>query len=315
MKKQQWVQRGKQALGNAACDPYKLFLIHTAVSVGAMLLVVLINYLLGGQIEASDGLGSMGARSILQTVQLVLSEVVSLLLPLWELGAIYIAIRIFRGENAEIADLSVGFRRLWAVVRTLLLEMAVYLVVSMAIVYALSIAYALTPFGKDLMELMDGYMQITTEEELMALMQDEAFYEAMMQAMMPVLILSGFVAAGACGFVSYAIRLMRYVVLDQNFGPWQALKWSIGHTNGAKKELFKLDLHFWWYYALQVVLTLVLYVPELSAYLGLQLPMNADTAYWLCYGLYAAGQVALLSLARPQVEVAFAAAYDALKAE
>ena len=104
------------------------------------------------------------------------------------------------------------------------------------------------------------------------------------------------------------------LVLDENMGAFRALKTSAKLTSRSKWELAKLDLHFWWYYALQVGITVMVYTPELCALAGITLPVDADTAYWLSYGAYAVAQIALLTLARPQVEVAFAGAYDCRKA-
>ena len=52
---------------------------------------------------------------------------------------------------------------------------------------------------------------------------------------------------------------------------------------------------------------------ELLAMAGISLPISADTAYWLFYGLYAAGQLVLYTFGRAKVEVTFAAAYDSLR--
>jgi len=315
MNTKELARHANQAVRSASYPVYKLFFVHTAVAVGATLIVALVQFLLSGQIEASGGLGGMGLRSVLQTVRLLLSYVLTFVMPLWEVGALFAAIRISRGERAEPASLAEGLRRLWPLLRTMLVEFGVYMGAAVGVSYGLSLLYSFTPFATHTMEAMQPWMEgVNTQEELLALMQNPEFTEALLRDMWPVVLLSLLVSLGAMVFLFYLMRLMRYLVLDENLGAFRALKTSARLTAGHKWELAKLDLHFWWFYGLQAVTALILYMPELCAAAGIVLPLDAAGAYWLSYGVYALAQLALLSLARPQFEVAFAGAYDQLKA-
>lgn len=315
MNRKELVLHARQAVDRSGKDCYKLFLIHTGVAVGATLVAALIQYLLNGQIQASAGLGGMGVRSVLQTAQMVLSYVLTVAMPLWEVGALFVAIRIFRGERAEPMDLAEGVRRFLPMLRTLLLEFGVYMGAAIGCSYGASLLYSFTPMAMRTMEKMEPWMdKITTQEELLALMQDQEFAQMLMQDMWPAVVLSVIASVCAMVFLFYMMRFMRYLVLDENMGALRALKTSAKLTSRSKWELAKLDLHFWWYYALQVGITVMVYTPELCALAGITLPVDVDTAYWLSYGAYAVAQIALLTLARPQVEVAFAGAYDCRKA-
>lgn len=314
MDTKQLVQRARQTVRGAAYPPCKLFLVHTGVAVGATLLVALLQYVLNGQIQASAGLGGMQMRSVLQTARTLLSYVLTVAMPLWEVGAVFAAIRILRGERAETGTLLEGFRQFWPMLRSLFLELGVYLGAAIGCSYGASLLYSFTPMAMRTMEKLQPFLeQITTQTQLMELMQDPSFAQMLTQEMWPAVLLCVLASVCAMVFLFYRMRFVRYLVLDAHMGAFQALKTSARITGGQKWSLAKLDLHFWWYYVLQLLTALILYVPELCAITGIALPINADAAYWVFYGAYAVAQIALLSLARPQVEVSFAGAYDALK--
>lgn len=322
------MQYADEALGSASYSPRKLMLIHSAVGVGASLLVTLANFLLTRQIDTTGGLANLGLRTVLTTIQMLLQYGIMLVLPFWEYGIFYAAIRTCRSEVAGPDTLLRGFRRFGPVLRTMLLQGVIYYLIALGCSYVLIFVVMLSPLAMDLLlavmsaEAIEGAVgQITTMEELEALLMDEAALneaiEALMPALMPViLILLAVFCVLYCGVilvVSYRLRMMPYLILDeQKRGAIEALRMSNRMTKGWKMDLFKLDLRFWWYYALQAVTVVLCYAPELLSLAGITLPISADAAFWLFYVIYAVAQLALYVLARPKVETVFAAAYDSL---
>ena len=75
-------------------------------------------------------------------------------------------------------------------------------------------------------------------------------------------------------------------------------------------KLFKLDLSFWWFYALELLLAAVSMGDMILMAAGVVLPVPAEAAYWGCQLLAAAGQLGLYYLARPKLEVAYALCYE-----
>ena len=82
------------ALAQAPRNPKRIILIHTAVSLVIMLLVAVLDYVLSGQIENTGGLSGLGTRSVLTTVQSILQMVQMAVLPFWEIGYLYAAMKM-----------------------------------------------------------------------------------------------------------------------------------------------------------------------------------------------------------------------------
>ena len=78
-------------------------------------------------------------------------------------------------------------------------------------------------------------------------------------------------------------------------------------------QLFRLDLHFWWYYGLKVLCMLICYADLLLAALGVNLPVGTDAVYLITYGLYLAALFMVEISFRPRVDTAYAIAYETLK--
>ena len=78
-------------------------------------------------------------------------------------------------------------------------------------------------------------------------------------------------------------------------------------------QLFRLDLRFWWYYALKVLCLLICYADLLLGVLGVTLPLSSDAVYLITYGLYLAALFAVEVSFRPRVDTAYAIAYETLK--
>jgi hypothetical protein len=77
--------------------------------------------------------------------------------------------------------------------------------------------------------------------------------------------------------------------------------------------LFRLDLKLWWYYAAQVLITLICYGDVLLPMAGVSFPWNATVSYYLFYVLSLAAQFALYYFTMNRVYGIYAVAYDALQ--
>ena len=79
---------------------------------------------------------------------------------------------------------------------------------------------------------------------------------------------------------------------------------------GNCMALFRLDLHLWWYYALSALAATVAYADTLAALLGISLPVSADVAYYLSFGVYLVAQAALYYFLSNRIKVTYALAYE-----
>ena len=92
-----------RSLARASYNPRKLALIHTAVTVGVALLVTLLNYYLNHQMDNTvSGLSGMGSRRILATVQTTLQYIQAFAMPFWEIGFVFVALRLLRQHAGVI---------------------------------------------------------------------------------------------------------------------------------------------------------------------------------------------------------------------
>ena len=76
--------------------------------------------------------------------------------------------------------------------------------------------------------------------------------------------------------------------------------------------LFKVDLHFWWYYALMILTAVVANGDLLLPALDVQLPVGENTATILCLVLQLCGALLISWFFRSRVATVYACAYDAL---
>ena len=298
-------QEAGRALSQATCDPKKLVLLHTGVTVLAGLVLTVISYLLQLRIDGTAGLGGIGTRSVLSTVQSMLTLAQVALLPFWQAGYLAVALAIARGEGADKNTLLSGFDRFGPFLRLFLLQGIIYGVIAMGSSYLSSFLYMLTPMGTQLMEQMVAIMGGTGEVAL-----DET---AMMQSVLPMMLLGAAVFLVAAAPTFYRMRLSRYVLMDGERSALRALAASAVMMKGCRLSLFRLDLSFWWYYLLQGLVSVVCYGDMLLGFMGITLPFPWEVGFFGFFVLYMLCQLGLDYWQKNRVEVTYGAAYELLR--
>lgn len=303
------------ALAQASRNPKRIILIHTAVSLGIMLLVAVLDYVLSGQIENTGGLSGLGTRSVLTTVQSILQMVQMAVLPFWEIGYLYAAMKMAVKEPAEPGTLLEGFRHFGPLFRVMLLKGLIFLVLGFVCTYVATQIFVMTPLSTPMLEAMAPVLNDPT------LMESAAGEEALMQvvdqalddAMLPLLIITGILLCLVYIPISYRLRLVNYSVLENpREGALVAFRRSFRLMRGNCLEMFLLDLSFWWYYLLQILINLVCYGDLILSLAGVSLPWSGELSFFLFYILALAGQFVLYFLARNKVEVTYVTAYHVL---
>ena len=294
-------------------DTTRMAAIHTGAIVALGLLLTVIQLMLSEGMGKASGLSGLGTISMLQTVQTVLQYANTLLVPFWNLGFLYVALQWARGNTASQRDLLTGFHRVGPCIGLLLNRLILMLCVVFLCASLCSTAYLMTPPGQQLQEVMLSmgtagdyatYMSSLSEENLAVLMD----------AMKPVLIL----CCGLSGLLLipllYRLRLAEYVILDHKEArAFPAMLISASLLRRRCWQFFKLDLRLWWYHGLKLLCMAVCYGDVLLGALGVSLPVDKDLAYILSYLLYLVLLFGVEVCFRPQVEAAYARAYDALK--
>lgn len=300
--------RGREALGQAAYSTKKLVLLHTGVMAGAGLAVSLLQYALSLGIGDTGGLGGLGDRAILETLQSLLQLANGLLMPFWQIGLVAAAICMVRSRNFGPGTLLEGFRHFGPVLRVNLLRWGIYLVVMILAVQVASTVFVMTPLASDLYKITEQMLE-TGVTDLSAVLSPEAM-QALLLKMLP------FMVGGVLLFlipVAYRLRMMDYIVMDTpQLGAFYALRLSLYMTRRKCRQLFRLDLSFWWFYVLEVLAVAVCYGDLLLGLAGVQLPGSAEVWSLATYALGLLLQLGLYGWKKDLLAATYAAAYEAL---
>lgn len=278
--------------------------IYTGIVLGLSLAVALILWGLDLAMAQTSGLGDMGKRSLLATVQTILPMGQSLFLLCLDLGFLAAMLRVSRGQYVSPQTLRLGFDRFWVLLRALALQVLLYLLVGIPLAYLTLAVYILTPLGQSVVEAL---MPMMTAASL----TDELYAQAA-QALEPCLMVCMAVTALVICILSYRYRMVNYILIDKpGTGAWAALRQSRIMMKGRCRKLFRLDLRLWWYYAAVALATLAGELDRILPRLGISLPWSGDVCYYISYFLSLALMGLTYLFLRGKAEVTLAFAYDA----
>lgn len=288
------------ALAKASYDPKRLILIHNGASVALGLILALLDFALEQQIGGTGGLGGIGLRSVLETVQSVLwiAQIAALLF--WQIGYVFIALQLSREAEVTPGSLLQGFRNFGPVLRLRILISLICGGLAFAASYIASMIFSATPMSAPLMEAME----VGTEEALMA---------AIESCMMPMTLIMLAVLAVLGLPLYYRLRMAEFALMENpRAGARAAIHKSRELMKGNRMKLFALDLSFWWFYLLEALLCLVAYGDMLLPLLGVSLPWSATVSYYIFLILCYIGQLLLYWWRGNEIQVTYAMAYQSL---
>lgn len=294
-------------------DHKKLALIHTAAALGVSLLITLLHYYLNNQIGNTGGLSGLGARTVLETVQMVLQYAINLLMPFWEIGFLFAALQMVRGQKAETFSLLEGFRRFGPVLRLYLIQGILFMGVGMASAYAGALIFSMSPLALPLMEklmpMVESGADITQmQNDLLAMPMEE-----MMQYLWPFLVIAAILFCVLAVLLLYRFKLAEFFIMDRKgTGALAAMMLSSRATKGHRMKLFRLDLSFWWFYLLVGLSAVVMNGDILLAYAAVDLPVSGDTLWFICYIAGLLLQLVVYWQFYGHVQATYATAYDTL---
>lgn len=303
----------KERLAANNINPRKLVAIHTGAVLLLTLLASAVQQLLEQQIAGTGGIGGLGMRAMLSTAQSALQIAQMLLIPVWEMSLFCMALKIARGEQTGFADLAGGFRHIFPVLRLYIIRTAIFAGVGFLSAYAGSALFFATPFAHPILE------QLTPLVSNEALMTDPAALQELLIPILeanitPLMICVGIVFIVLSLPLLYRYRLASFYLLDETE------KGAISALHSSRKlmrylciSFFKLDLKFWLFYLLDLIITAICYGDVLLRLIGIQLPFDANITYFVFLGAYAVCQLTLYWWKRGEVEVTYAAAYCSLR--
>lgn len=304
------IAEAKRSVADASYSPKRLALIHTGIVAAAGVLISLLSYLLDMGIGNTGGLSGMGTRAILETAQAFLQTAYSVLTPFWALGFVAAAISLCRRREATPHTLTKGLRRFGPVVRMILLELVIYFAVIMVAGQIGSLLFSFTPWFTRLEEMV-GSLDVADADYL------EAVYAMMEGAdggvflIMLLFVLAPMIALAVP--IAYRLRFAQYLVMDDpKCGAFAAVIGSFHMTKGNCMSLLKIDLRYWWFYGLELLVSVLSMGDLLLPLFGIPLNMGIETASTLFYLLALGCQLALYAWKKPQVFTTYALLYDGL---
>lgn len=297
------------SLATAAYSPKKLVALHT----GAMLLVALVltvlQFFLERGIADTGGLANLQSRAILTTAQSVLTLLNTVALPFWQMGLVFAALQIARGQTARPTSLAEGFRRWGPLLRLFLLEMGIFALVLLASSHIAGLLFSLTPFIDKALPVMEAFLESAAQTGQPTLSETELY-----KAFLPLyLIMLGVMAAVGIP-IFYRLRMAAYAVLDDTGKALAALGASSRMMRHNRLSLLRVDLGFWWYYGASLLLSALPYGYLLPDALGISLPISENALYFILYILFLALTLALEWAFGARVQVTYAHCYETLKA-
>ena len=293
-------------------DPKKVVLVYSAVVALSALAVNVVQFILDSQISKTGGLQNIGTRSALSTLSSVLPLVQTLVLMCLGLGYTAAVLRLVRRQYASEKALKAGFERFWLLLRTRLLQALIYGGIAFLLSYVAMAIFMLSPFSDRLSSLalsLSAAGAITPE----ALLNNTALLASAYEALMPMMVIYCILLVIVIWAVSYRFRLVDYLLIDQpQLGALSALRTSRQKMKGHIKELFKLDISFWWYYLLRALSAGLIYLDMVLAILGVQLPLSPTASFLGVIFAYLGSDFALNYFFLNRVEMAYALFYDIL---
>ena len=287
--------------------------IYAGVTLGLSALVTILGLVLEAMMSGTTGLGGVGRRTILSSIQSMLPWVVGLITMCVELGYQAAMLRVARGQYASPQTLRLGFDRFWVLLRCILLEGVILFAIAFGGIYIATMLFMLTPFSGRVMEVLSPVLEnVTLLSPEMVL--DEALYDQLMQAMIPAFVMCAIVVAAAAIPVLYRLRMARFVIIDKpGIGALAALRESRKMMKGNCLRLVKLDMSLWPYYIGCVFASLLCYGDVLLPMMGVRFPWSDTVSYYLFFALYLAVQFAVYYFLKNQAEVAYSIAYDSIR--
>lgn len=286
----------------------QILLVYCGIVLASCLVTTGLGQGLGSLISRSGGLGNLCTRSMLSTFQTLLPIAHTLVLLVLDLGLLAAMLRISRGQFTSPQTLRTGLARLFPLLLLTLLQIPIYLALGVAAMYAAMMLFFLTPLSNGAMELLTPIVTAgaSSQQVMDMLLTDEAFLAGFLQAIIPMYIIVLVLLLGLMIPVSYRLGMAKLVILeDPRAGAFRAMSASFRMTRRNCMAFFKLDLSFWWYYLLNLLVGVL-------SMLDSFLPMS-ESAGWMLYGMSLLVQLLVYYFLRPRVEVSRCLIYNAIR--
>lgn len=303
----------RHALASAPGNPRQVAFLYGGVICLVSLLSAAISFYLDSEIANTGGLSNMGLRSILTTIATVLSYAQVIIALGLEIGYNSAMLYAARGGTAEPRTLLSGFRRLLPMITATIWQSMIYFGIVFVALYASSFIFSFLPGYSAFLEAAEPLLEaMYITGDISSL--DPAVVYSVAELMLPMMLIFAVLAIAAIIPVSYQYRMTIFCIIDADRpGGLAALRESRRMMRRNRFNLFRLDLSFWWYYLLQMLIGLVAYGDTLLLLLDISLPFSHTVSYFLFLIVYLALQLILFCCFMNRVTATYATAYEALR--
>ena len=303
--RQEVKQTALQNLAESESNHKKLVLIHTGAILLLTFVLMIVDFLLSQKISTTGGLGSISTRTTLTTIQTGLRFAQFLVIPFWQVGYTFMTLQLAKKEPVSFKTLVEGFLRFGPVLRLFLLQLVLYVGLSIICINVTTM-FMSTTAASSMVEALEAINQNTE-------LTSDALLLAYGDALTPLILLFTAIYLTAYAVVNYIYRLAMFSLLDdEKTGAFAAMRNSRILTRGHRMQLFKLDLSFWWFYVLEVLVSMLAMLDLLLAIMGITLPIPEAAVTFIVFALYAAAQLALYYWRKNEVNVTYAQVYTTL---
>ena len=291
----------------------KIPLIYAGFSALLSLAVTVISYILSQKINQMTGLANLGNRAIFSTIKSTLPVAQLIFLIGWEMSYLMCAMRLARRRVVEPQDMKTGFSRFWPILRAKILMGFVYLGLGIAAMYASVFIFMALPISNAFYEVVAPLLDSATILNS-TITIDEATLAAVSATMWPVFLIFAAVFVIVSLPTFYGFRMVSFCIADNcPRGALAAMKASRTMMKGHKRDLFKLDLSFWWFFLLEGIIGVICYLDVILPMVGISLPWSNTISYYAFYILSLGCQAALYWAYLNRVTVSRAVFYDAIR--
>lgn len=297
--------RAAKTLSYTPWDVKKLVLVFGLVALCISPLLLGVDALLSLGMENAQGLSGLGVYSMLDTVSSVLNLAWNVFSIFWMPGILYCSLMLLREQDPWPAGLLRGFKKWVSLVKYSIL-VALFLFALVMVVSPI-VSIVSLPFMGEYVEIIENAPQ---DEAALAAYLEAIPMEQLAVSLMPMVLIMCAVILAVVIPLFYRIRFAILLLLDEEqIGTREAIRFSFRLTKGSCKQLFFMDLSFWWYYLLIAIVNVLPMAASLPLFNG----WNEIVAGLVCSTVVAVLGVGVYMLGLMKVNTANAVAYDHLR--
>ena len=274
----------------------RIGLSYALIVAGISLVIQLVSFVTTRQMDSTGGLGGIGTRSILAFIQSIVTLAGTFVLPFLEYGHYAVALNTSRGEASQSATLLTGLRRVFPLLRLLLLRFGLGMLLMMAASNIGGILYAMLPQSQQTLAAIEPILADPNA------LTDPDTPTRLMGILWPMYAIIGVVFLGLMIPALYRLRLSDFAVTAGSNRAFAAMLTSWRAMGGRCLQLLRLDLRFCGFYLLNGVAAVLAYGDVLFGVPG-------DLGFWLFFLLSLGLQAAVTALFVPRVHTAYATFY------